>query len=185
MSKIIPAVCVMAACGLARGEVVHWSELVGQDTPYDASSRALFTIDISGMASWDFQGDPDNEIAELFIGFAIPIGIEWDVYITTVGASWAEEVNFGIADESLVISPGAGDAFPVTNMNYQGAIYGGFVGSFDGVMEIEFFETNFDDNIDAIDAYFEPGSTITVIFPTPGPLAAMGIGGLLATRRRR
>ncbi|MCA9276765.1 MAG: hypothetical protein KDA29_12115 [Phycisphaerales bacterium] len=185
MSRMIPVVCVMGACGLARGEVVHWTELVGQDTPYDASSRALLTIDISGMASWDFQGDPDNEIAELFIGFAIPIGIEWDVYITTVGTSWAEEVTFGIADESLLISPAAGDAFTVSNMNYQGAIFGGFVGSFDGVMEIEFFETNFDDNIDQIDAYFEAGSTITIIYPAPGPLAVFGFGGLFAVRRRR
>lgn len=185
MSRIIPAMSVMAACGLARGEVVHWSELVGQGTPFDASSRALFTIDISGMASWDFQGDPDNEIAELFIGFAIPIGIEWDVYITTIGTSWAEEVTFGIADESLVISPGAGDAFPVTNMHYQGSIFGGFVGSFDGVMEIEFYETNFDDNADAVDAYFESGSTITVYFPAPGALAVLAIGGLFAARRHR
>lgn len=185
MSRMIPVVCVMAACGLARGEVVHWSELVGQDTPYDASSRALLTIDISGMASWDFQGDPDNEILELFIGFAIPIGIEWDVYITTVGTSWADEVTFGIADESLLISPGAGDALPVTNMNYQGSVYGGFMGSLDGVMEIEIFETGFDDNANAIDAYFEQGSRITVVFPAPSGLAMLGFGGLMCARRRR
>ncbi|MFG0314907.1 MAG: hypothetical protein ACF8LL_12095, partial [Phycisphaerales bacterium] len=159
MSRLISTIGVMMAGGLAQGEVVHWESLVGQDTPFDASSRALLTIDISGMASWDFQGDPDNEVAELFIGGAIPIRIEWDVYITTVGVSWADEVTFGIADESLEIMPGAGDSSPVTNMNYQGSINGGFVGSPDGVLEIEFYETGFDDNADAIDAYFEGGST--------------------------
>jgi hypothetical protein len=185
MKPLIPAMGVLAVSGLAHAEMVHWSELIGRDTPFDASNRALVTIDISGMASWDFQGDPDNEVAELFIGFAIPIRLEWDVYITTLGASWAEEVTMGIADEGLEIMPGAGDAFPVTNMNYQGSITGGFVGSFDGVMEIEFYENGFDDNADAIDAYFEGGSTITVIFPSPGPLAALGLGGLIGSRRRR
>ena len=185
MKRMISAAGVMVVCGLAQAEPVHWTELIGQGTPLDVSSRALVTIDISGMASWDFQGDPDNEVAELFIGGAIPIRIEWDVYITTVGVSWAEEVTFGIADESLEIMPGAGDSFSVTNMNYQGSINGGFVGSPDGVLEIEFYETGFDDNADAIDAYFEGGSTISVIFPAPGTLGAMGLAGLVACRRRR
>ncbi len=185
MKWMVPAAGVLAVSGLAQAELVHWSDLVGQDTPFNASNRALLTIDISGMASWDFQGDPDNEVAELFIGFAIPIAIGWDVNITTVGSSWADEVTFGIADESLEIMPGAGDSFSVTNMNYQGMLYGGFVGSLDGVMEIEFYESGFDDNADAIDAYFESGSRITLFFPTPGPLAALGIGGLIGSRRRR
>ena len=185
MRTLVSAMGLVAVCGLAQAELVHWSDLVGQDTPFDASNRALLTIDISGMASWDFQGDSDNEIAELFIGGAIPIGISWDVNITTVGISWAEEVTFGIADESLVINPAAGDAFTVTNMNYQGSVFGGFVGSLDGVMEIEFYETGFDDNANAIDAVFEGGSRITVIFPAPGTVAVLGLGGLLASRRRR
>ena len=70
-------------------------------------------------------------------------------------------------------------------MNYQGSVSGDFVGSFDGVMEIEFYETGFDDNADAIDAYFESGSRITLIFPAPGGLAVLGIGGLIGIRRRR
>tara|TARA_A100000171_G_C2130037_1_gene146090 strand:+ start:1593 stop:2153 length:561 start_codon:yes stop_codon:yes gene_type:complete len=185
MKWMIPAAGVFAASSLAQAELVHWSDLVGQETVFDASGRALLSIDISGMASWDFQGDPDNEVAELFTGGAVPLRIEWDVYITTVGVSWADEVTMGIADEGLEIMPGAGDAFSVNNMNYQGSVSGDFVGSFDGVLEIEFYETGFDDNADAIDAYFESGSRITLIFPAPGGLAVLGFGGLIGIRRRR
>lgn len=174
-----------ALTGSTQAAPIHWSQLVGLDSPFDASSRALLTIDVSGMASWDFQGDPDNDIVSLAIGGAIPIGIEWDLYITTVGVSWAEEVTLGIADESLTINPAFGDAFSVIIMNYQGSLFGGFSGSPDGVLEIELYEVGFDDNPNGIDAFFESGSTITVLFPSPGTLGPILFSGLIVSRRRR
>lgn len=152
-------------------------------------SHALtFTLDVSGMASWDFQGDPDNEILELFIGANAPISyISWNLNITTVGASWADELTIGIFGNSTIINPASGDAFSVTNMNYQGTIDAAHIilGA-DGILDFEFYEIGFDDNANAIDAFFEAGSTITVtIIPTPSSLAMLGLAGLFTTRRRR
>lgn len=172
---------IVACCaGLASAAPVHWTQF---DGGFDGQ-RALLTIDVSGMASWDFQGDPDNEIVTLQIGGAIPLRIEWDLNITTIGTSWASEVTIGIEDYALAISPGMGDDFQVTNMNYRGFVDVG-VPSPDGVLEFEFYETGFDDLPGAPDAFFEQGSTITVIFPTPGVLMPLGMMGLIQARRRR
>ncbi|MEX0876048.1 MAG: hypothetical protein WD114_01195, partial [Phycisphaerales bacterium] len=170
------AAIVVCCAGLASAAPVHWTQLDRLEGGFDGH-RALLTIDVSGMASWDFQGDPDNEIVMLQIGGAIPLRIEWDLYITTIGTSWASEVTIGIEDYALAISPGVGDDFQVTNMNYQGFIDAGNP-SLDGVLEFEFYETGFDDLPGAPDAYFEQGSTITVIFPAPGALMPDGSGGV-------
>ncbi|PCI08803.1 hypothetical protein COB72_07600 [bacterium] len=152
------------------------------------SHAITITLDVSGMATWGFQGDPANDRLDVFVGSgALLTSILWDLNITTVGISWAEEVSIGFFGNSLTIFPGLGDAFTVTNQNYAGhmAPTNILLGA-DGILDIEFFESVWDDNLDAIDAYFEEGSTITItIIPTPGPLALLGLGGLTITRRKR
>ena len=44
---------------------------------------------------------------------------------------------------------------------------------------------SFDDSPDNADAVLGEGSWIYISTPAPGPLAAFGLGGLIATKRRR
>ncbi len=145
-------------------------------------------IDVSGINSWGFQGDPMNETLSVLVGAGANItGISWDVNLTTVGLSWADE-NTMTFEGALSVNPGAGDAFTVTNTNYAGST-GGVALSGDGILNIEFHEVGFDDNVADVDSYYEQGSTITIsgtgFVPTPGSLAVLGLGGLVAGRRRR
>lgn len=145
-------------------------------------------IDVSGSNSWGFQGDPQNETLSVLVGAGANItGISWDVNLTTFDISWADE-NTMTFENSLSVNPGAGDAFTVVNMNYQGST-GGVALSADGILDIEFHEVGFDDVPGGIDSTYEAGSTVTLsgtgFIPTPGSLAVLGLGGLVAGRRRR
>jgi len=182
---LVTSVCISAFSGLAYGEMVHWTELANREQPYETDRLASLVIDVTGMESWGFQGDPNNSVFEIIVGGAIPIGIEWEVNLSTLGISWAEEATLGFLNNQIVIKPGFGDAFSVTNMNYEGSLFQDIKLGADGILDIEFYETDWDDNTGAIDAFFEPGSTITLIFPAPGTLGAIGIAGMLFGRRRR
>ncbi len=155
-------------------------------------AQSNITLDVSGLASWGFQGDPANDTISAFLGSPAPqymSWISWDLNISTVGNSWAEEMTIGLLGGSFLIYPALGDSFSVTNQNYQGGIDPTEINlgiGTDGILDFEFFETNWDDNTDAIDSFFEAGSTITLHFlPAPGPLALLGLGGLAITRRKR
>lgn len=188
MKKLIPAMGVMAVCGLAQAEVVHWSQLIGAQA--DASQSPLWgglTIDISGLSSNDFQGDPDNHVLSVFYGAGASItSIGWNVNLTTVGISWADEATITFND-SFSISPGFGDAFTVSNMNYQGSTSSSLVLGSDGLVQIELHEIGFDDNPDGPDAIYEAGSYIVIgnALPSPGTIIYLGLAGLIGTRRAR
>ena len=188
LKKVIPVSCAMAVCGLAHAEIVHWSELVGDRVDQSETPRwAGLTIDISGLSSNDFQGDPDNVVLNVFIGAGATISsVGWNVNLTTVGISWADEATITF-DDAFSVNPGAGDAFTVTNMNYQGTASTSLVVGADGMMRIELHEVGFDDNANGPDAIYEAGSYIVVgnVWPTPGPLAVFGFAGVLCSRRRR
>lgn len=155
-----------------------------------AMAQDTLVLDISGSASWDFQGDPDNEILNVLVGSGANItNISWDVNLTTVGLSWADETNLGLFGNSVVLNPGAGVATTVVNANFTGSQATNITLGADGLLDIEFYEIGFDDNPNAIDSFFEGGSTVTLsgsgFIPTPGSLAVLGLGGLVAGRRRR
>lgn len=151
-------------------------------------------IDISGLNSWDLQGDTDNESLSILMPFPVHIvSISWDLNISTVGASWLSEPVIGFEDQ-LFITPGIGDDFAGT-ASYSS---GGFVDlvamgldffvSSDSILDLEFFES-FDDVDGQVDATFGAGSTIEVQFfltpPTPGATSALAIAGLMLGRRKR
>jgi len=170
MKKTLALAALVAVSGLAQAETL--------------------TIDVSGMESWDFQGDPDNTILNALVGNGANItNIAWDVNLTTLGVSWAEENTMGFFGNSVVINPGFGDAFTVSNANYSGSQATNITLGVDGMLDIEFYEVIFDDNLDLVDSFYEAGSTITLsgtgFVPTPGSLAVLGLGGLVAGRRRR
>ncbi|MCR9076306.1 MAG: hypothetical protein NXI07_09745, partial [bacterium] len=135
MQKLIPAMGVMAVCGLAQAEIVHWSQLIGtQDADRQAPRWGGLTIDISGLSSNDFLGDPDNHVLSVFYGAGASITtIGWNVNLTTVGISWADEATITF-NNTFSVSPGAGDAFTVSNMNYQGSASSSLVLGGDGLV---------------------------------------------------
>jgi len=170
--KTIGLAVIAASCGLAKGQSATW------------------VVDISGYSTWGFQGDPINDILEVHLGtWASVTNIQWDVNLTTIGASWADEATIGFVGFDEAINPGIGDSFTVSNTNYTGSQGSAIMLGTDGILRIEFYEIGFDDNPGSIDSIFEAGSTLTLHgsgeLPTPGTLAAIGLGGLLVSRRRR
>lgn len=169
-----------------------------------ASTPQELIIDISGIASWDGPGSLNNVIQQYDLGAGTTItGIGWDVEITTVGASWLSEPIWGFSSsegEGVSIAPGAG--FDSNNGNVPMRFASGdmmdgaildliglgleFELGADGLLTLEFFES-YDDILDEVDAFFKENSFITVQYkvPAPGSMAILGLGGLVANRRRR
>lgn len=194
--KAIALTTLAAAAGLATASPFMSTGLTEYTVDNAGVATSSLTIDISGYSSWDLQDSPNNEILSMFIGNgAVITGIAWDVTLTTFNASWASESVLNFEDQ-IFLTPGVADGFQVSNANYNS---GGVldisdaglpnitVGA-DGILDIEFLE-GFDDVAGAIDGTWQAGSTITIvgqnIVPTPGSLAVLGLGGLVAGRRRR
>lgn len=150
-----------------------------------AANHSTLTIDVSGVNSWGFQGDPQNEFIDVFVGAGATItNIAWDVNLTTLGISWADEntMTFNGAES---VNVAAGDAFTVSNANYAGSQASGLVLDASGMLSIEVHEVGFDDNPGDIDSFFNSGTVTISYVPAPGALAVLGMGGLVAGRRRR
>lgn len=179
---------VFAVCGLAHAEVIHWSQLIRAQAEQAEPPRwGSVTIDISGMSSFGFQGNPENDVLSVFFGAGASItSVGWDVNLTTIGVSWADEATFTFQN-TLSVNPAAGDAFTVSNMNYQGSASGFISAGSDGLIQIELHEVGFDDNPDAPDAIYEAGSFLYLgnALPSPGTIGVFGIVGLVGVHRRR
>jgi hypothetical protein len=194
MYKLITPIALAASSVLANPILTHNPSMVpGID---NTGAFCAVVLDISGYESIDNQGSPNNQIAEFFVGpFQDIFAIEWDVNLTTIGGSWAEEAAISFGGGDVVLTPGFRDSFPVTNANYSSdgivnlqdqGLPNILVGS-DGYLRLEFFET-FDDAEGETDAIWLDGSTITVytpLWPTPGTTSALAFAGLIASRRRR
>lgn len=193
--KTIPFTILAAASRLALANPVLSTGLTDYTIDAAGSPTGSILLDVSGWQFNDAQGSPLNQIMSVFIGHGgVVTGLSWDVNLTTIGASWASEAVMNFSD-TVNLTVGTGDTFGVTNMNYS---TGGFIVDLTdnglpnilpdaaGFIEIEFFES-FVDNAGTGDAFFEPGSTVTIhgFIPSPSTLALFGLGSLLAERRRR
>lgn len=195
MRRFTPSLIVLySLTGSASASLAldHRAEFLNSSLDQAGFEGPSMTIDLSGMNSWDLQGDLNNEFTSLFLGGGFVTAIGWDVQIQTVGSSWLSEVTIGIEDE-LFLTPGIGDDFAGTNSYSSGGLIdlvdldlAFFVDGFS--LDIEIFES-FDDVNDEIDAVFGQGSVLyvqTVLTPpTPGTAGALTIAGLFASRRRR
>tara|TARA_R110002073_G_scaffold336260_1_gene531432 strand:+ start:191550 stop:192080 length:531 start_codon:yes stop_codon:yes gene_type:complete len=176
MKKTIALAVIAASAGLASADTM--------------------VIDVSGTQFFDEQGSAVNTILAIAVGNGVDIAsitnIAWDVNLTTFTdpnatfPSWASEATMSFEGaENVNVS---GDGFGVVNQNYVGSQASSLVLGVDGILDIEFFES-FDDSTGNADSAFEAGSTITLsgsnFVPTPGSLAVLGLGGLVAGRRRR
>ena len=196
--KVIALAALAATAGLATANPIAVGQFAGNTVDNAGTATGTIIVDISGYQSWDEQGNALNEILTVALGVGAEMtGIGWDVNLTTFGGSWASEavMNFG---GQLFLTPGVADGFSVSNQNYNS---GGILDLSDngipntlpdasGNLDIEFFES-FVDNAGAPDSIWEAGSTLTLVgfggnfVPTPGSLAVLGLGGLVAGRRRR
>jgi MYXO-CTERM domain-containing protein len=190
--KAIALTALAAAAGLATASPVLSTGLTEYTVDTAGTPSNFITVDVSGMQFNDAQGSPLNQILSVAIGAGnVVTGIAWNVNLTSIGASWASEAVMGF--EGQINLTVATEANPVTNMNYDSM---GFVDisdaglpnitvGADGILDIEFFES-FVDNGGTGDNFFEAGSSITLaVTPTPSSLAVLGLGGLVAGRRRR
>ena len=193
--KTIALTTLAAAAGLATASPFLATNLTDYSVGTAGTPTVTMTIDISGISFNDAQGSPLNETLSVAIGVGAEItGIGWDVTYTSIGGSWGSEavINF---EGQIFVTAGIGDDAPVSMMNYSS---GGIIDlsdnalpnitlGGDGNLDLEFFES-FVDNGGTGDTIAEAGSFITVAVkgvPAPGSLAVLGLGGLVAGRRRR
>lgn len=173
---------------------------VGQTT---AGTIATATIDISGIQTWDEYGSAFNTVMNVNLAAnAHVIGIGWDVGLFAGldldGASWGSEATIAFEDSAqasgVFLAPVA-DSAPGTFSSSSGGIIDlttlttplDFFLNADGILRLEFFE-DFVDDAGIAEAEFLSGSTLQVQYvavPAPSALAALGLGGLVAGRRRR
>jgi hypothetical protein len=180
----------------------------GGSTGGGFNTRSDISVDVSGRQSWDLFGDTSNNVLFVDVAAALGLpsgspvtvtGIGWDVEIATTtagtfGGSWLSEARFSLGNSvspNLIgVRPGAGVDNPGTQRFTSAVVVFASVPLADivladGVLRIEFNET-FDDAGDEIDANYLANSFITIrAIPAPGALALLGLGGLVAARRRR
>ncbi len=175
MKKTVPVALIAAFCSLAHAKNL--------------------TIDLSGYQFYDEQGAAVNTVLEIMVGSGINITqVSWDVNLTTLTEpttnfqSWASGAILTLdGQEDVTFAPGINEG--VNNRNFTGTQHSNITIGADGLLHLEFWE-RYVDITGLPDAQFEAGSTLTlhtdwIGCPTPSPLAALGIGALIVSRRQR
>ena len=165
--KTTSIIALIAASGLASAGLAHTFDITGDMVDGFAAS-----IGDNGIHDFGSAGKITN--------------VSWDITFTTVAPSWGSEASFAIdtdsgfaeffaADAGLPEDPGTYTWTGSTAISLDSA---------DGFVLLTLFDT-FDDA--GIDFVVDLGS-VTVDYlkvPAPGAAALLGLGGLVATRRRR
>lgn len=155
-------------------------------------------VDVTGLQSHGFFGDPDNTVLTFDVGAnATIVSIAYTVGLSATEPSFLSEIGVGLTDsaqtDGVFVAPGFAEPFPGVGVytgfaNLADLGLGFNVGS-DGILRLEFFEF-FDDFLGA-DGQWDFG-TITIDYqaaqavpePASGLLLAGGLGLLAYTRRR-
>ena len=194
--KAIALTTLAAAAGLATASPYLATGLTDYTVHNAGAATATITVDVSGVSFNDAQFSALNDTMSIALGLGAEVtGIGWDITLSTIGASWASEAVIDFEGQ-IFLTVAAGDDFSVSNMAYSS---GGIIDltddvalpnitlGGDGNLDLEFFES-FVDNGGTGDSMFEAGSILTLQvkgIPAPGSLAILGLGGLVAGRRRR
>lgn len=165
-----------------------------------AGAVATLTVDLSGVETWDAYASAFNTVMNINIGAGSHVvGLGWDVNQTSFGASWLSEMTISYEntaqDAGVFLTPSGTGAPGTSESNSSGGILDlvglatplDFFVDADGLLRLEFFES-FEDVTGAAEGIFNSGSSIQVQYiavPAPGALAMLGLGGIVAGRRRR
>ena len=204
--KVLSIIAIAGLASAASADALYSNHTAGQLPQTGTLTSGTFDVNLSDVESWDAQGSANNVVMLVDVnaalggvGAASMTGIGWDVTISTVGASWLSEAGAYFDDNiapdglGLFLSPGAGNDAPGTASFSSGGIIDlsdnniADIALADGILRIEFIE-GFDDVPGAIDAFMSGTFTIAADYnavPAPAGLAILGLGGLVATRRRR
>ncbi len=192
--KTVMIAAVAGFAGLATANpFLHQAGERAPNTQAPRGTALTTVINLTNVESRDALRAPINIVQNVNLGAnAQVIGIGWDLTIETIGFSWRNEARVAFEDSALstgvFLTPGT-DASPGFGSYSSGGIVNlvdlalDFTVGADGVLRLEFWES-FVDNPGAADAILNGSLTIQYV-PTPGALAVLGLGGLVATRRRR
>ncbi|MFK7884138.1 MAG: PEP-CTERM sorting domain-containing protein [Phycisphaerales bacterium] len=196
--KIAAIAAVAGFAGLATASpFLSTASTSTEITSAPAGATATITVDLGGISSNDAFGSSLNETLSVALGGDFLVtGIGWDVTTSTIGASWLSESVMTFLDSAagLQLTWHPADETPGTATSTSGGILDlasidptfPFQAGADGSVELEFWES-FVDNAGAGDATYAQGSFLQIqyVVPAPGALAMLGLGGLVAGRRRR
>lgn len=179
------SVRVWLSCGLVLAGASAGA-LAGVSSP-----SIEFVLD--GLESWDSKDSLDNRyLTEDSIsqaGYEV-VTISWELDLTTMGNSYASEAVFVLQDmQGSIIAfftPGLGDDYAVQDHHYSGTLdlrtLGWETTLSEPGLKLVAFEA-FDDFPGQADAVWS--GSVWINAPAPGTAALIGLGGLVAARRRR
>lgn len=197
--KIAAIAAVAGFAGLATASPFFSTTSTATEiTSAPAGATTTITVDLSGISSNDALGSSLNEtLAVALGGDYLVTGIGWNVTTATIGASWLSESVMTFLDSpvglQLTWHVDPSNDTPGTATSTSGGILDlasidpsfPFQAGADGAVNLEFWES-FVDNAGSGDATYLAGSVLQIQYvPAPGALAMLGLGGLVAGRRRR
>lgn len=150
------------------------------------------TFDISGLVSEGSFGDNFPTLTHNFGAPGTVIGVSFSVFAAMNSPSWSEELQIAIdtiddtsfdGDIDMSLWGGVANSNPFAG---AGALPASSISS-DGDVFLTLYES-FNDSAPNPDAIYGPGSSVTVeyrLVPAPGAMAILGLGGVVALRRRR
>ncbi len=216
MKKFLSSSSLLAAVAAAAAFALPTQALAAVDVSKSPSSSALFSgspfspasqvpasvvyheFDVSGIYSYEFIGDPLNEVYYINVGaFAQVTEVAWDVTIYADAPSWLSEMTLTFSGTDLAnavsFRPGAG-----VNNSGTGSYAGSaslidldlsFAVGADGLLRLEFHETSWNDWAGDWDGLWESGTVTFGVSPIPEPgtygLMALGMLAIGAAARRR
>lgn len=167
---ILATVVALAPAAAQKGPAEGVARAMSSDpdagTTQDGVPDSMVSVDMTGAESWDLFGDPDNQILTEVMGAgAIVTGANWNLTITTVGASWLSEADAVLGSTStpqIGLTPGFMDGNPgsmtyTDGIDFTDEVLPNITLDADGIFVIELAES-FDDVADAVDANYDSGT---------------------------
>ena len=154
------------------------------------ASAQSANVNLSGLESRDEQGNAINVVLLVpLVPNAEVIGIDWNLFFTPNSPSWTSEPHLTFGDSAgsnaydwdMGGFGGVNNSTPIALAGNVGTSF--FVGG-DGLLRIELWE-DFVDFAGAADGIYSNSGLVIWYVPAPSSLALLGLGGLVAMRRRR
>lgn len=152
-----------------------------------ATAGGSHTFDLSGLGVDGGYSTNFFTFAHDFGGAGTVTGISWDISYTPASPSWASELVISVdADGGFADFSMADYGAPDTSTPFASAASEALsIASSDGMVFLTLWDS-FQDGAVFPDLVFDSGSSVTITFvPAPGAMAVLGLGGLVAGRRRR